>query len=269
MQMCLWVSRAIREGGSRNSGRCEVAGAGQAGKPDVHGVSERSWWLAAVWATGAAVVFAWLVGGRVAGWFFRRQCTPCDDETVLARVAALRSVFGIRRAVAVLTSPRVAAPVVLGGWRPALVLPPRFARDFDAQQQDTILAHELAHLVSRDPAWQTAALVLCALLWWHPLVWWSRRQLRAANEALADEASLVIPDGPRILAEALVLLGQRLVRREPRFGLSLGGGRFRSGLGRRVQRLLSPSAAVAWPRRPARWLLPIFLCRCSWHWRRL
>ena len=188
----------------------------------------------------------------------------CDDETILAQVATLRSTFGIRRGVAVLTSPRIAAPLVLGGWRPALVLPPRFTRDFDVRQQDTILAHEMAHLVSRDSAWQAAALVLCGLLWWHPLVWWSRRQLRAANEALADEASLVVPDGPRILAEALVLLGQRLVRLPPRFGLSLGGGRFRSGLGRRVQRLLSlPHGSWRAPRRArlafAHFSLPVLM----------
>ncbi len=217
-----------------------------------------------VWATGTAIVFVWFITVRVAAWSFRRNCTSCDDKTVLARMAALKSKLGMRRAVVVLTSPRVAAPVVLGGWRPALVLPPRFTGDFDSQQQDTILAHELAHLVSRDPAWQTATLVLCALLWWHPLAWWSRRQLRAANEALADEASLVVPDGPRILAEALVLLGQRLVRLQPRFGLSLGGSRFRSSLGRRVERLLTlPRRSRPAPRRArlafAHFSLPVLM----------
>ncbi len=223
-----------------------------------------SWWLAVIWAMGTASVLGWLLNGRVAAWFFRRQCAKCDDETILAQTVRLKSALGIRRRVDVLTSPRVAAPVALGGWRPAVVLPPRFSRDFDPQQQETILAHELAHLAGRDPAWQGAALLLCGLLWWHPLVWWSRRQLRAANEAMADEASLVIPGGPRILAEALVLLGQRMVRLQPRFGLSLGGSRFRSGLGRRVERLLAlPPSAWGRPRRArlafAHFSLPVLM----------
>jgi hypothetical protein len=224
----------------------------------------RSWWLAAVWALGSVAVLGRLLGGRGMAWIFRRRGTPCDDEAVVAQLASLKSVFGMRGTVAVLISPRVAAPVVLGGWRPALVLPPRFTRDFDSKQQEAILAHELAHLMSRDPAWQAAALVLCGLLWWHPLVWWTRRQLRAANEALADEASLAVPDGPRVLAEALVLLGQRLVRLQPRFGLSLGGSRFRSGLGRRVQRLLGlPRGPWPAPRRArlafAHFSLPVLM----------
>ena len=119
------------------------------------------------------------------------------------------------------------------------MLPEGFDADFSRQQQEAILAHELAHLASKDPSWHSAALVLCSPLWWHPLVWWSRRRLRAASEAAADEASLLVPDGPRVLAESLVWFGRRLVRPRPLAGVSIEGRGFRSGLGRRVERLLS------------------------------
>ncbi len=73
-----------------------------------------------------------------------------------------------------------------------------------------MLAHELAHLARRDPAWQSAAMLACAVLWWQPLSWWSSRRLRAASEAAADEASMLLPDGPSQLAASLVSLAQRL-----------------------------------------------------------
>ena len=75
-----------------------------------------------------------------------------------------------------------------------------------------MVAHELAHLAVHDPAWGILADVVVAMFWWHPLVWWARRQLCAANEAVADEASLLIADGPNVLAECLVELGNRLSR---------------------------------------------------------
>jgi hypothetical protein len=207
-------------------------------------------WPAALWITGTAAALCWMIAGRIAAGSFRRRCSVMNDGELYDRVADLRTVFAIKRPVVLLSSPRTASPIVFGGRRPALVLPANFRLDFDRQQQDAILAHELAHLAARDARWQSAALVLCGLLWWHPLVWWSRRQLRAAHEAVADEGSLVVPDGPRVLAEALVALGQRLFEPQPRFGLSLGGGRFRSGLGRRVQRLLNlPQRPWRAPRR--------------------
>ena len=127
-----------------------------------------------------------------------------------------------------------------------------------------MLAHELAHLAAGDPAWQLLANLLCMLAWWHPLAWYLRHRLRAAGEAAADEASLLVPDGPGVLAACLVAMGRRLVG-PPRLGwLSIEGPGFRSGLGRRVERLLSLPAQ---PRRApgrgrlllARIVLPVAL----------
>jgi biopolymer transport protein ExbD len=74
------------------------------------------------------------------------------------------------------------------------------------------------------------------VLWWHPAVWWLRRQLQLAGELAADEASLLVADGPRALAECLVQLGARLLERPVAGQIPVTG--FRSHLGRRVQQLL-------------------------------
>jgi hypothetical protein len=172
--------------------------------------------------------------------------------------------MGIRRTVRVLTTERLGVPLVFGGLRPTIVLPARFARDFNSRQQEAMLAHELAHVAAGDPLWHAVAILPCALLWWQPLAWWSRCRLRAASEAVADEASALVPDGPRVLAASLVLLGRRLVRARPAAGLSVEGSGFRSGLGRRVERLLKlPARSWRAPRGPrlalARLTLPVVL----------
>ena len=81
---------------------------------------------------------------------------------------------------------------------------------FDAARQDSMLAHELAHLAAHDTCWCLLADAATAVLWWHPGVWWLRRQMHLASEMAADEASLLVADGPRVLAECLVELGTRL-----------------------------------------------------------
>jgi beta-lactamase regulating signal transducer with metallopeptidase domain len=207
-------------------------------------------WPLAIWIAVTLSALCWLIAARIAAGRFRRSCLLMNDGDLYERVTAMRTKLLIQRPVVLLSSTRTASPLVFGGRRPALVLPVSFAQDFNRQQQDAILAHELAHLAAGDANWQTASHVLCVLLWWHPLAWWSRRQLRAAHEAAADEGCLIVPDGPRVLAEALVALGERLMKPQPSFGLSLGGGHFRSGLGRRVQRLLNlPRRSWRRPRR--------------------
>ena len=107
--------------------------------------------------------------------------------------------------------PRLAGPVAFGSIRPTVALPESFACDFEPASQDAMLAHELAHLAAGDPAWQCLADLVAAVLWWHPLVWWSRGRLEAASES-ADEASLLVENGPNVLAECLVKLGGRLAQ---------------------------------------------------------
>jgi len=142
--------------------------------------------------------------------------------------------------------------VAFGLVRPTLALPASFAADFNDREQEAILAHELAHLAARDPLWQLVADVLSATLWWHPLVWWLRGRLRTASEAAADEASLLVPGGPDVLAACLVALGRRLVNSRRLGWLSIEGAGFRSGLGRRVERLLSLQPGVCLAPAPVR-----------------
>jgi hypothetical protein len=144
----------------------------------------------------------------------------------------------VRRPIRVLVAEGLLAPVVFGSLRPAIAVPARFRRDFAPGQQEAVLAHEIAHLAGWDPVWQFLAGLACVLLWWQPLVWWSRRRLRATSEAVADEASLLVPDGPGLLAASLVAVGRRLLRSQRLGWISIEGDGFRSGLGRRVERLM-------------------------------
>ncbi len=194
--------------------------------------------LAIVWWLGAAGLMVRTIRTRVLLGRFRRLQAVCDDPAVGHRVESLARRLGMRRAVDVRTSPGLAAPVAFGVLRPVLVLPPAFGERFDRGQQEAILAHELAHLAAGDAVWLLAADLLAALFWWQPVAWWLRRRLRAAGEAAADEASLLVPDGPHTLAACLVALGGRLAGSGRLGWSSMAGSGFRSGLGHRVQRLL-------------------------------
>jgi beta-lactamase regulating signal transducer with metallopeptidase domain/tetratricopeptide (TPR) repeat protein len=193
-----------------------------------------------VWALGAALVSGRAGLGQCLFILFRLRSRPIDDPTLLRRLGGLAQALGISRRVRVIESARLAGPIAFGVIQPTVGLPASFGARFDTAKQDAMLAHELAHLAAHDPFWCFLADVATVVLWWHPGVWWLRRQLHLASEMAADEASLLVADGPRVLAECLVELGARLVR--PRL-VQLRASGFRSHLGRRVQRLVSLEGA--------------------------
>lgn len=152
----------------------------------------------------------------------------------LATVDRLRPQMGLRP-IRVTVLPLNSGPMAFGILRPTVAIPVDFARRFSPAQQQAILAHELGHLAARDPLWLLMADAVCAMAWWHPVVWWARQQFVSAAELCADEAACHVPDGPVALAEALVAFGRELATAG---GAGAGGNGSPSVLSQRVRRLL-------------------------------
>ncbi len=206
---------------------------------------------AVVWLGGAVLLMTRLLIGQalLAGFGWRRQGTSDARRAATAsRIPILAGRLGFRRRVRIVHA-CTNSPVAFGLWRPTIGLPPQFEHDFSRGEQDAMLAHELAHLANRDPVWRLAADLVAAVLWWHPLVWSVSARLQAACETAADEACLMVEDGPELLAGCLLALAKRVAPAVAPGWLAVEGSGFRSNLGRRVTRLLSLSAGP----RPSRY----------------
>lgn len=211
-------------------------------------------WPTGLWLGGIGVVLAWMIILRLCFWLLVRR-RLVHDEALLARVDAVARRLGLSQQVRVAEVRRLTGPIAHGILRPGISLPEGFASRFSTEQQDAMLAHELAHLAARDPLWHTLADIVMSFVWWHPLAWLARHELHTATEAAADEASLVVEDGPTTLAECLVELGNRLSHRRSLGWLGMAGGGFRSGLAKRVNRLLTTESETWNPPAPYRiWL---------------
>ncbi|MGA8278862.1 MAG: M56 family metallopeptidase [Rhodanobacteraceae bacterium] len=151
-------------------------------------------WLAGALIALARVLFKWRhIGREIAG------AQPLDDSVSAADAAA----FAIHARVAL---PQLAAlddlasPIALPG---GCIILPRWALELlDRQQVRAMLAHEIAHLARRDPAWKLATALWCALLWFLPLAVVRRRLDEIAELACDAWAAHHLGDG-RSLAECL------------------------------------------------------------------
>jgi Flp pilus assembly secretin CpaC len=208
---------------------------------------ETFWWPVWIWLAGTILGMGRIVSGQcLLAWTSARRRHLADSE-MQERLGNLAGRLGMKRRVRLIEDDRLTGPVAFGLFRPAIGLPSKFSQRYTAPQREAMLAHELAHLAAFDPLWYGLANLLTAVLWWHPAVWWMRRQFHRASELAADEASLVVERGPVALAECLVALGRQLSRRRSVGWLGVEGQEFRSGLGRRVARLFQLDASARKP----------------------
>jgi Zn-dependent protease with chaperone function len=152
---------------------------------------------------------------------------------VLARLASLVRVSGFSRAVRLTCTWRLRVPVALAGSRGAEVcVPPRALFQLSDEQQDALLAHELAHLARRDPVWLPITQLVVSVFFFQPLNWLARRRLRELSELLCDEWAVAHTGRPLSLAGCLAEVA----------GWSMGL-RSANGTRRRVARLPVPGMA--------------------------
>jgi bla regulator protein BlaR1 len=140
---------------------------------------------------------------------------------------------GIQRSIDILRHEGVAAPVTCGFTRPVIVLPVDADEWSDVDVRRAIV-HELEHVRRADWPVQLAARVVCALYWFHPLVWIAWRQLCLESERACDDAVLRGAERTEY-AEQLVTLASRLSHGAMRPMLSMAS---RSDLSARIGAVL-------------------------------
>jgi hypothetical protein len=86
-----------------------------------------------------------------------------------------------------------------------LLLPAGLWPKLDNQQRAALLLHELAHWWRGDHWIRVLELATTCLYWWHPVVWWARRELHEAEEQCCDAWVVwALPGAARSYALALV-----------------------------------------------------------------
>jgi uncharacterized protein (TIGR03435 family) len=106
--------------------------------------------------------------------------------------------------IRVMSSPARLEPGVFGILRPVLLLPEGIAERLTRPQLEAVLAHELCHVRRRDNLTATIHMVVEAIFWFHPLVWWIRERLVEERERACDEEVLRVISEPEIYAQGIL-----------------------------------------------------------------
>jgi len=198
------------------------------------------------WAALGSVGVALVAGSFVLLWRRLQGREVLRAGPLVTTLEELRQRAGLRRHVRLSISSRVASPFSTGLLFPEICLPRAVVSALTPAQQEVLLAHELGHLLRRDPFWFAASAMLERLFFFQPLNRVARHELSELAELACDDHAVRWTGSRLALASCLTEVAGWLLE-EPRRRLALPGLTApRSPLGRRIARLLddrrSPSA---------------------------
>ncbi len=185
-------------------------------------------WLPAIllglWACGVAGVAAM----RRRAWLQVRATLRASRPIELAAPIPVR------------VSPGLLEPGVAGWRRPVLLLPEGIAERLTGAQLAAVLAHEACHVRRRDNLLSAVPMVVEALFWFHPLVWWLSARLVEERERACDEEVLRQGSEAQVYAEGILAVCKAYVESP----LACVAGVTGANLKRRLEAILQHRAAA-------------------------
>jgi GWxTD domain-containing protein len=192
-------------------------------------------WLAPCWILGVWVFSLQQVAGWVSVRRLRRRGVCSPPERWRENLAGLSAQLRISRPVLLLESCLADVPVVLGHFRPVILMPVGLLTGLPAAQIEAILLHELAHIRRYDYLVNLLQRAVEGLLFYHPAVWWISHAIRAERENCCDDMVVAISGNAHEYAVALAALEQSRWPGHESVMAATGGN-----LVSRIRRLLYP-----------------------------
>ena len=146
---------------------------------------EGSAWLLRAWEVGSALFLLYLAGLQYA---FLRSLGTLTNSRGMLRAACCAG-----------------CPVLVGIFRPKVILPADFEARYTLEEQSLILAHESTHLRHHDARWNALVALIRSLFWFNPLVHLGASRFRVDQELACDAAVIRhYPNSRRAYADAML-----------------------------------------------------------------
>jgi beta-lactamase regulating signal transducer with metallopeptidase domain len=204
-------------------------------------------WILLVWLSGVCILSVRFLGGFAAAQQLKRRRTNQVASAWERRFEDLARRLRVSQPVRLLESALVRVPTAIGIVRPVVLVPVGILTGLRAEQIDSLLAHELAHVARRDCLASLGQALAETLLFYHPAVWWVSHRIRVEREHACDDLAVAATGDAAAYARALLELEERRAL-VPRLAMAADGSR----LWNRIGRLLpAPGSETA---RSPRWL---------------
>jgi len=180
--------------------------------------------LVAVWALGTlAVALRWL-----SHWMKLR--------TMLTGAGAVSFINGL----SVRRAPAALEPGLFGVFRPVVLLPQDIDTKLSPAELEAVLVHEACHKDHRDNLLIVVHMLVEAMFWFHPLVWWLGARLNHERERACDEAVLAAGQEADVYAESILKVCKLYVQSP----LACVAGVSGAGLKERIEHIVMSSVVL-------------------------
>ena len=161
-----------------------------------------------------ALLVLWFAGflGVLVLWIIRwrgvsaaiKSAEPVSEGREIGALRRIERLDGIGKPISVLISRTSLEPGIFGIYRPVLIWPKGISHRLEDAHLEAILAHEVRHVRRRDNLFALLHMLVEAVFWFYPLVWWLGARLVEERERACDEEVLELGGDRQVYAESIL-----------------------------------------------------------------
>lgn len=163
-------------------------------------------WLVAFWLIGIALNSARLLWGWKNVYHIKRSAI--STPALRSDIFRLSHVLKIKKTVGAYISQHVDVPCIIGYFKPMIILPAAVITQFSADQLESILIHEMAHIRRNDYFVNVLQQIAGILFFFNPFILLINRIIYSEREHCCDDLVLQITGQPLVYAQTLLQLEQ-------------------------------------------------------------
>ncbi|MEW6354875.1 MAG: M56 family metallopeptidase [Planctomycetota bacterium] len=174
-----------------------------------------------------------------------QSASPVTAPRILTSFREARRVLGVKHDVPILSQTGLSSPILVGLFRPRIILPAEVVADLPDDQVEPILLHELAHFQRRDLFINFIQAILQVIYWFHPFVWFANMRLRFERELIVDDVVLLHLGEGGAYGESLLSVLKRSTEAWAPALNYLGILETDSGIARRIRRIMDAKRVLS------------------------
>ena len=192
--------------------------------------------IVTIWLLGMLAFTLKFIGGLVYTQRLKYYRTSLVSAEWQKKFKELCKRLNIKKTVKINESALAKVPMVIGLIKPVILLPVSAFTGLSPKQLESIIVHELAHIIRRDYLVNLLQSLVEILFFYHPAVWWINGVIRAERENCCDDIAIEQTGDSVNYAKALANIQEQLLLKE---NLAMAIAVNKNRLLKRIKRLLN------------------------------
>ena len=190
-----------------------------------------------VWCLVALILMSRIIAGWMGLNILKRNLNFNVDPQLIDSFEEIIEKLGIKRTVRLAYSTVATIPLIIGHVKPIVLLPIATVNHLSTEEVESILTHELAHILHYDFIKNLIVIIGESLFFYHPMIWLVSNEIKEQRENLCDDTVVRIFPNRLKYAKTLVKLGDIYAEQNTQLSLALFNNKFK--LMKRVKRILN------------------------------